>query len=391
MSEMLSTDDPPSLTEADRLAFRVDGVDYRWCHVFTHAQRRGDWRILETEVRQAEACLRLVAEEGPPLGRETERSVAVAFRRARRLHAAEDLEAWLEARELTVAQWRRYIRGEALRRHHAAELDTVVEHYPTEDGTIWDGLQVWGVCSGAFPDWAEQLATLVAAAHATLARTNEPLPGPDDLDALDVLFDRFADEVATRERLEALLTARYLDWLRLEAESAVFNDHDTAAEALLCVRDDGWSLSEATQAGRGRLRRHRLLVEETDPDTRHHFVRARDGDLLGPLPLGAEPTLVHVLRKDVPSLDDDDLRLRARHQLVVTAAAREVDDRVEWLQPARLAHQRQPITHQQQPVTDQHPGAEAVGSPPALRTVVDIVQWVALVAAAAFAVLLFVA
>ena len=385
MTETIPADDPSGLNEkTDRPAFRVHGVDYRWSDVFDHAQRRGDWRILETEVRQAEACLRLAAEEGPPLRREAERSAAVAFRRARRLHAAEDLEAWLEARGLTVAQWRRHIRGEALRRRHAAELDTVLERYPTEDGAIRDALQVWGMCSGAFPRWAEQLATRVAAAHATSARAREPLPGPDDLDALEVLFDRFVDEVATRERLEALLAARYLDWLRLEAASAVFADHDTAAEALLCIRDDGWSLSEATQAGRGRLRRHRLLVEETDPETRHHFVRARDGDLLGPLPLGGEPTLIHVLRKDTPGLDDDELRLKASRQLVATAAAREVDDRVEWLQPARLVHQQQhPVPHQA--------GADAIGSPLALRTTVDIVQWVTLVATVAFIVLLFVA
>lgn len=334
MTEALPADGPSELTEqTDRPAFRVDGVGYGWRHVFDHARQRGDWRILETEVRQAEACLRLAAEEGSPLGREDERSVAVAFRRARRLHAAEDLEAWLQARDLTVAQWRRHIRGEALRRRHAAELDTVVERYPTEDDTIRDALQVWGVCSGAFPRWAEQLATRVAAAHATSARAGEHPPDPDDLDAVEVLFDRFADEVATRQRVGALLAARYLDWLRLDAASAVFAAHDTAAEALLCIRDDGWSLSEATQAGRGRLRRHRLLVEETDADTRHHFVAARDGDLLGPLPLGGEPTLVHVLRKDAPSIDDDELRLKASRQLVATAAARELDDRVAWLHP----------------------------------------------------------
>ena len=334
MSETLpATDAPTGLAEGDALAFRVDGVGYRWAHVFAHARRRGDWRTLETEVRQAHACLRLTAEEGPPLHRQAERSVAVAFRRTRRLLAAEDLEAWLETRDLTVTQWRRYLHAEALRRRHAAELDTVVERYPVDDATVTEALGVWGWCSETFPRWAEQLATRAAAAHAACERAGEPPPGPDELEALEELFDRFAADVATAERLEALLAARYLDWLRIDGETAVFADHDTAAEALLCVRDDGWSLSEATQAGHGRLRRHDLLVEEIEPDNRHHFVRARDGDLLGPLPLGGEPALVHVLRKESPSLDDDELRLKATRQLVAAAAAREVDDRVEWLHP----------------------------------------------------------
>jgi hypothetical protein len=317
----------------DELAFRVDGVGYRWAHVFAHARRRGDWRILEIEVTQAQACLRLATEEGPPLRRQAERSVAVAFRRTRRLHAAEDLEAWLGTRDLTFAQWRHYIQGEALRRRHAAELDTVVKCYPVDDATVEEALRVWGRCSEAFPRWAEQLATRAAAAHAACERAGEPPPGPDELEALEALFDRFAGDVATAERLEALLATRYLDWLRIDGETAVFADQDTAAEALLCVRDDGWSLSEATLAGQGRLHRHGLLVEEIEPDTRYHFVRAHDGDLLGPLPLGGKPTLFHVLRKDAPSLDDDEVRLKATRHVVTTAASHEVDDRVEWLHP----------------------------------------------------------
>lgn len=385
MSDTLpDVDAPTGSVHADVPAFRVDGVEYRWDHVFTHARCRGDWRILETEVRQAEACLRLADEEGPPLAHGAERPIAVAFRRARRLHAAEDLEAWLEARSLTVAQWRRHIRGEALRRRHAAELDTVVTRFAVDDATVREALAVGGWCSGAFPRWAGDLATRAAAAHAVCEHADQPPPGPDDLAELEALYDRFAVEVATSERLKALLAARYLDWLRLDAEVGVFADEDTAAEALLCVRDDGWSLPEATQAGGGRLRRDRFLVEEVDADSRHHFVRARAGDLLGPLVLDDGATLLHVLRKDVPSLDDDELRLEARRQLVATAAAREVDDRVVWHPPAPLGHLQLPVPHQPG-------GADAPSSPLALRTMVDIVQWVTLVATVAFVVLLFVA
>ena len=324
---------PSGLVRAEEVAFRVDGVDYRWAHVFAHARSTGDWRTLETEVRQALACRTLATAQGPPLLPGAERPLAVAFRRARRLHAAEDVEAWLAARGLTVAQWRGYLRGEALRRRHAAELDTVVERYPVDDAVVERALGVWGLCSSAFPRWAGQLATRAAAAHAICERAGTPPPDRGDLAALEEHYDGFAADVASPRRLQALLDSRYLDWLRLDAETAVFEDRDTAAEALLCVRDDGWSLSEAAHAGRARLRRHRLLVEDVDADARPHLVRARDGDLLGPLPLGGQPALVRVLRKDAPSLEDDELRLKATRELVGTAAAREVADRVEWLHP----------------------------------------------------------
>lgn len=321
----------PDPVQRGTLAFRIAGVDYRWANVFDHARRRGDWQILETEVRQALACLRLVAEEGPPLARAAERSTERTFRRARLLLAAEDLEAWLSERGLTVGQWRRYIRGEVLRRRHAPELHTVTTRYPPGDAEVDAALPVWGVCSGAFPRWAEELATRAAAAHATCTDrdgTDCP-PRPDDLDAHEVLFDRFATETATSRRLEALVATRYLDWLRVDCDIAVFADTDTAKEARLCVRDDGWSLDEAARAGGAVRQRRSLLVEEIDADARHHFVRARDGDLLGPLLLDGEPALVRVHHKNAPSLDDDELRARAAHQLVATAAAREVDDRVE--------------------------------------------------------------
>lgn len=267
MSEPLpATDAPTSFPAGDELAFSVDGVGYRWVDVYSHARRRGDWRILETEVCQAQACMRLTTEEGPPLGRQAERAVAVAFRRTRRLLAAEDLEAWLATRGLTVGQWHSYIHGEALRRRHAAELDTVVGRYPVDDATVKDALGVWARCTEALARWAQQLATRVAAAHAACEGAGEWLPEPDELDAIEALFDRFAADVATAARLDALLAARYLDWLRIDGETAVFVDQDTAAEALACVRDDGWSLSEATQAGQGRLRRNGMLVEDR---TRH--------------------------------------------------------------------------------------------------------------------------
>lgn len=333
MSETLPATAHAGLAQADVPAFRVDGADYRWGHVFEHAHRCGDWRILETEVRQALACRRLAAEAGPPLDREAERAAAVAFRRARRLHAAEDLEAWLAARDLTVAQWRHYVRGEALRRRHAAELDTVVERYRVDAAAVQEELGGWGWCSEQIPRWAGQLASRAAAAHATCERTGDPQPDPHDLERLEELYDRFAADVATVDRLEALLAARYLDWLRLELDMAVFDSPDTAAEARLCIRDDGWSLPEAARAGRARLQRHHLLVEGFDAGIRHVFIRAQEGDLLGPLPVAGQPTLVRVRHKAAPSLDDEELRLAATREIVGTAAAREVDDRVEWLHP----------------------------------------------------------
>ena len=321
-------------TDGEAFAFRVDGVGYRWSTVFADARRRGDWQILEIEVRQALACAKLVAKGGPPLEREVERSTANEFRRARRLHAAEDVEAWLGARGLTVRQWRRYIRGEALRQRHAAELADLVEEHPADDAAVHNTLPIWGWCSGAFPRWAEALAARAATA-AALGETGDPdhPDGSVDLQSLDEHFDRFAADAATPDRLAALIAARYLPWLRIDGDLVAFSDEDTAREALLCVREDGWSLADVAAVGGGQLRRRALLAEELDVEVRHHVVRARDGDLLGPLPLDGRPALLFVRHKRAPDIDDDEVRVRATRELVDTAVGREVADRVEWLHP----------------------------------------------------------
>lgn len=327
------------MAEADVLpsdvgpAFRVDGTVHTWEQVFTLARRRGDVAILQAEVRQALAYRARAEAQGRPLERDRERAVAVSFRRARRLHAVEDLEAWLAARGLSVTQWRDYVRGEALRRRHAAELDTVVEGHVPDEAQVAELQSVWGRCSGAFGRWAEELARLVAVAHALRDRGGSPVPEVTDLGELTSRFDDFAQVVATPDRLESLVTARYLDWLRIDRETASFRDLDTAAEAGLCIRDDGWTLRQAARAGGGRLSRRASLAEEIDDAHRHRFVRAHEDDLLGPLVIDGAPSLVQVLRKHPPTLDDDEVRLHATNHLLDTAVAREVNDRVEWLDP----------------------------------------------------------
>lgn len=318
------------------IAFRVDEVDYRWAEVFAAARQNGDLDILHTEVRQAQALLVMADADDSVASRKSEREAQRAFRRARRLHAGEDLEAWLGERGVSLTQWRDYIRGQVLRHAHASQLDAVVEHHPPPDVAVRAALPVWGACSGAFARWASELATRVAVAHAVCEddpATSASPSGPGEPDQLDAGYARFAETVATRRRLEALVTSRYLEWLRVDCDLAVLPDEDVAREARLCVRDEGWSLSDATRAGRGSVHRKSLLMEEVDSETRPVLVGAREGALLGPLALPDAAMLVHVHRKTPPQLDDEEIAARATSELVTTAADREVAARVEPYYP----------------------------------------------------------
>lgn len=323
------------LTCGSAVVFRVGEVGYRWDDVFAHARRRGAWQALQTHVREAQACQRMVVDEGltPPV--DEERAAATGFRYERRLYAAQDLEAWLDERGLTVAQWRDYIRGVVLRRRHEPELVAIMSRYPPTEQAVEHACGAWGVCSGVFARWAQELAARGAAAHAVWeadATGGDP-PRPERLDALDALYERFAERAATPERLQATVTARALDWVQVDFDQTVFGNEDAAREALLCVRDDGWSLAEAARAAGTAVHRRSVFLEEVDGAARHQLLRARGGDLVGPLLLPEGPTLAHVRHRVEPSLHAPDVRARAVTELVDEAVAREVDDRVRWLPP----------------------------------------------------------
>ena len=329
-----STDPRLDPTVSDAVALQVDATDLRWSDVVAYAVREGAWEVFTTELRQAVACRRLVAEQGPRLDRATERDVATAFRRARRLLAAEDLEAWLAARDVTVRAWQEYVRAEGLRRRHAHELPELVVRFPATDEQLRTLRPVWGWCTGALPRWAEQVAVRVAAAHALDGPGSVAVPLDDtELAALAERHERFAEAAASPARLGALIASRYLDWVRIDADLATFSTVDRAREARLCVTDDGWTLAQATRAGRGSLQRRSLLVEDLPTEVRHEVVRAHEEELLGPLALAEGPTLLWVRGKHRPSDDDAEVRRRATDELVTTATSRELDARVTWLHP----------------------------------------------------------
>lgn len=315
--------------------FQVGDVGYGWDDVFAHARRQSSWRALETDVRAALACQRMVEDEGLPAAVDGERAAARAFRTERRLYAAEDLEEWLADRGITVAQWREYLRGLVHRDRHEEQLAAIVARYPPADDEVAHAVPGWGVCSGAFAAWARQLAERAAAAQARWERdADRPQPpGPDQLDRVDELWRRLVEESATPTRLASALRRRHLDWLRVDWEQAVFRTRDAAREGVLCVRDDGWSLAEAAAAAGTRLEPRSAVLEEVDADLRRELLRSRVGELVGPLRHGDGWAVLHVRAKGPPSLQAPEVRARALAAVADATVAGEVTDRVRWLLP----------------------------------------------------------
>lgn len=265
----------------ERPVFSVGRRQFRWADVV----ERLDWESMKGPA------------SAPTAEAELEDAEA-RFRYERSLVAAEEMEGWLERWELTVGEWRDYLRG----------------RLPGDERAAW----VTAVCSGALERAAHELAARAAAAEAT---------GDADL---DLAYDRFLAAAVTSEALASLIEARQADWIRVDCRTLVLPSNAAVREAALCVRDDGMALAEvAAQAG-VEMREHSLYLEDAADELGKALLSARTGELLGPLPLGDRFALILVDDKVQPTLDDAEILRRVQEAARRRAVEREVVNRVTW-------------------------------------------------------------
>src|SRR5690348_9101426 len=106
----------------ERPAFSAGGETFTWGNVVAAARLRGDWQAVEESAAHGLGYVHRVTASGEDLDPEVLDAAEVEFRRARRLLSGEETVAWLEARGLTVPEWRDYIRRSAARDRYSVEL-----------------------------------------------------------------------------------------------------------------------------------------------------------------------------------------------------------------------------------------------------------------------------
>jgi len=149
--------------------------------------------------------------------------------------------------------------------------------------------------------------------------------------ALEDAFAQFRDGETSPDAVRKEIERNRLDWVRVEGEALAFADHDVAREAALSVRE-GMAFDEvARRAGveTGKLCRY---LEEAEPELQPHLLSATKGSLIGPVPVGEQFMLLRIQTKHVPTSEDPDVRRRAEQALLHRAVAREVTQRVRWLE-----------------------------------------------------------
>lgn len=281
----------------ERPVFSVGGHEFRWADI----AKRADWGALRRDAALA-----------PADASDSELDEAGArFRYERGLVAAEELEAWLDRWDLTVREWREYLRRSLTRSGALTGSDTAKE---VDERLVW----AEAVCSATLERLAQELAAKAAVGEA-LSETD-----------LDRAYERFVAEAVTPEALASSLEIRKVDWIRVDCRTLLLASEPAAREAALCVRDDGMALAEVSAQAGVEMREHSLYLEDAAGELGQALLSARTGELLGPLPLADRFALVLVDDKVEPTLDDPEILRRVQEAVRRRAIEREVVNRVTW-------------------------------------------------------------
>jgi hypothetical protein len=275
------------------------------------------------------------------------REAETRFRRERRLTSADELRAWLDARHLTVADWRAYIR-----RLVAGGTPGPASATP---GQVVESIWAEGICDGTFDACRDRLAAGAAARADTQPGELIPppdwferTPSPDEAARLgidpaevarriariwagEVALERFRDEIRGSDGPSRWLAANNLDWLAVDYEMLGTGSEDAAREAALLVRQDGLTLAAVGDLAGVPATRDRHYLGDLPAELRPQIVSAAPGELIGPLALADGPyALLEVHGKTEPTLDDPEMRSRAEAEAIGAATARLIDERIVW-------------------------------------------------------------
>ena len=308
---------------AGRSVFTAAGRPYGWEEVLRAAELRGELDVLERATREGLACARRAESEGSAPSAEAVRAAATVFRYDRDLLAAEELEAWLDARGLTIAGWNAQLRRMLLRERWAGELALIDSAYPVGGAEVEAVLLAEAVCTGFLRAAAERLAEDVALAAAEGADL-------EDLAGLTRAALAARGRAPSATELAREIEAHALDWIRIEAETLELADPEAAREAALCVRIDGRPLAEVAEDCGVPAQRLIVYLGDADPDLRVALVSAGAGELVGPVEHGSVHTLLQIREKAEPEAGDPELGRRAAAVLTARTVERALRDQVVW-------------------------------------------------------------
>ena len=311
----------------DAAIFRAEFED-KWQKFLHHVA--ADERADELELELDESAISAAAEE---------------FRYNHDLITAEETEAWLANRGLTVDDLsdyfaRQYCVGAVregfspedvgysaaapeLRDLFVAELILSGELENMTTKLTW---RLAARCAGEEPTpeaiaaqerkFLHRLGIQPAKVANCLERLGRDSQWLNEMLAIEAAYETLCDRLLVPEARQRELIRLRLHLTRFEIEVIELESRDAAKEALFCVREDGMSMEEVATDGQYPYRRADFLLEDLPPDAQEKYLSASPGDVLGPIPRGDGFELCRVIKKLEPRLEDSTVKSRIDQRLL---------------------------------------------------------------------------
>jgi len=270
---------------------------------------------------------------------------AEGFRYEYDLITAEETEAWLANRGLTLDDFSHYVA-----RHYCANtLDGEIVPIEVEHHADSRELRELFLAELILSGELDRMTTALMWRLAAHCAETDPAPGAIAV-AEQEFFERTEIEpayiaawlqklgrdsewfnsmlvldAAYRIRRDMLLVPQArqrelaaLRWYLTQFETEVieFESHDAAKEALLCVREDGMSMEAVATEGRYPYRRVNFLLEDIPIDAQPRFLCVSAGQVLKPIARGDGFELCRIVKRIEPHLDDPGVKSRIDQRLL---------------------------------------------------------------------------
>jgi hypothetical protein len=354
------------MTARDRAAwnrpvFVADGRTIAVGDIVLAAHCRGElqpaWARLLTLLQCDERAAALAEQDEGAPDEERLQSMSEEFRYEKELITAEETERWLEDRGLTLEDFNAHF----LRHYWADTLDEAAEPEPLDyrsaPDALWDLLIAELLLSGELDRMAQRLSWRFAAAHGQLTQPapcvdlrHPPDATPDDpagedwsarlgcdrrwiedLQRLESAYRLECERLMTPDRVERSLTSMRLALTRLDLETVDVDSLDAVREVVMCVRDDGISLSDVASDGGYSYERTEVMLEDLPPDVQQKVLCAIPGEMLEPLPHDGGFHMYRLLGRADPDLADDEVRERVERRMLERHFAELTAASVRWL------------------------------------------------------------
>ncbi|HET6886587.1 MAG TPA: hypothetical protein VFH87_01565 [Candidatus Udaeobacter sp.] len=279
------------------------------------------------------------------LGDDAITTAAEAFRYEHDLITAEETEAWLATRGLTLDDFSDYFTRQYCASTLSEKIVPEEVEYTSASSELHRLFVTELILSGELDRMTTELIWRLAARCAAKDSDPDAIAGEErkffgrneielaqlsnwlkrlgrdsewfkEMVVMEAAYRQHCDTVLVQQARQRELVTLRLPLTRFETEVIELESRDAAKEALFCVREDGMSMEEVAMEGRYPYRRADFFMEDIPVDAQQRFLSASVGDVLEPVVRGDGFELCRIVKKIEPQPEDPSVRSRIEQRLL---------------------------------------------------------------------------